>query len=190
MAKGSAVDKTVSREMKEIKRGQSGRNGRGFKAFAEDLWPAFNKIPKGVVEWPWRYGSAQLFVFQRCLQGVKASELEKQITAHGHAWPYLLRQMRRCAHKQHTWRLREDGMLKIENVKYHGETEDAPPPVVQAAPKKKHAKATKKAEPTVAAKPVRLSKKDQKKAAKAAKKRMSVEEPLADDDEVVVDDDE
>lgn len=106
------------------------------KAPKTEKAPKAEKAPKVEVEappkelgprWPYKTGSAMLYMFQRMYEGVKTDELKAEIEKSGFKWGPMLGTLRRedrylQRNPTHTWKLKEDGgFLKIYDVKYIGQ---------------------------------------------------------------------
>lgn len=76
--------------------------------------------PKDVVKWPYKNGSTMLYVFMSMYKGCNKAELEKEVSAQFN-WKNMLKIMQRHDHREHTWKLNEEGSrFKIFDVKYKG----------------------------------------------------------------------
>lgn len=77
--------------------------------------------PPEIKKWPYKQGSIALYVFTKMLEGVDKKAIEKKVVDGGYGWKLILTQMRRANHKNHSWRLSEEGKTyKLYDVKWTG----------------------------------------------------------------------
>lgn len=75
----------------------------------------------GVVEWPYKRGSTMLSVFMHMLKGVDKKKIQAAVEAQGSTWKQMYAIMKRFEHREHTWKLNEEGArYQIFDVKFRG----------------------------------------------------------------------